>query len=233
MDRKYIVAILAAALIGFFGVLLLMPPSLDDGTERLPWRTAADADGRTRVFGFTLGATPLAEVRRVLRNDGTLNLFRTPDRPEPLAAEVFFEQIYLHSLRADFVFTLDLDQETLGAMYERGLRISQAESGAKKIKLDPADAEILADRPIRSIAYLPQARLDETLLARRFGEPQERRTEPDTGVVHWLYPDRGMDLARDPKGKIVIQYVNRADFGKLLEPLQASAATASRYIRSR
>ena len=45
-------------------------------------------------------------------------------------------------------------------MYERGLRISQLESGGKKVKLDPADVETLLNRPIRSITYLPQARLE-------------------------------------------------------------------------
>ncbi len=224
MDRKYILTILAAALIGFFATLLLMPPTIDDGTPRLPWRTAVDAAGRTQVFGFTLGETPLAEVRRVFGEDGTVNLFHNPGRPRAFAAEAYFEQIYLQSLRAEFVVAIDLDQRALSGMYDRGLRISQAESGAKKVKLDPADAETLAARPIRSIAYLPQARLPEALLERRFGKPQERRTEPETGIVHWLYPERGMDLARDPKGKIVVQYVNPSDFDALLVPLDMAGA---------
>jgi hypothetical protein len=227
MDRKYILVILAAASIGFFGTMLLMPPTVDDGTPRLPWRTALDAQGRSQAFGFTLGETPLAEVRRVFGEDGTLNLFHNPDRSEPFAAEAFFEQIYLQSLRGEFVVTLDLDQDALGAMYDRGLRISQTESGAKKVKLDPADADLLAARPIRSIAYLPQARLPETLLERRFGTPHERLSEPKTGIVHWLYPQRGIDLARDPKGKIVVQYVNPSDFQSLMAPLNAAVAEAA------
>jgi hypothetical protein len=221
MDRKYVLTIVAAVLIGFLGVMLLMPPMIDDGTERLPWQSALDKAGHTQVFGFTLGETPLADVRRVFKEDGTLSLFHNPGRTEPFAVEAYFEQIYLQSLRADFVVALGLDQATLGQMYDRGLRISQLESGGKKVKLDPRDAEILAARPIRTIAYLPQARLPEPLLERRFGKPEERRTEPKTGIVHWLYPARGMDIARDPKGKIVIQYANSADFASLLAPLDA------------
>lgn len=224
MDRKYILTIVAAALFGFVGVMLLMPPTIDDGTERLPWRATVDPAGRSQVFGFTLGETALAEVRRVFEDDGTLSLFHNPGRPEPFAVEAYFEQIYLQSLRADFVVTLDLDQATLGQMYDRGLRISQLESGAKKVKLDPGDAETLGARPIRSIAYLPQARLPESLLERRFGKPEERRAEPKTGIVHWLYRARGMDIARDPKGKVVIQYVNPAGFDALRAPLDAPSA---------
>jgi hypothetical protein len=221
MDRKYILGIVAAALLGFVGVMLLMPPTIDRGADRLPWRAAIGPAGRSQAFGFTLGETSLAEVRRVFGEDGALSLFHNPDRPEPFAVEAYFEQIYLQRLRADFVVALDLDQATLGQMYDRGLRISQLESGAKKVKLNPADAETLAGRAIRSIAYLPQARLPETLLERRFGKPEARRTEPKTGIVHWLYPARGMDIARDPNGKVVIQYVNLADFDALRAPLDA------------
>ena len=218
MDRKIILGVVGAALLGFFAVLLLIPPTIDDGEVRLPWRTATNAAGQTQVFGFTLGETSLAEVRELFGQEGTINLFETPEREERYGVEVYFEQVYLQSLRADFVITLDVDQPTLEAMYERGLRISQLGSGSKKIKLDPVDVEALLPRPIRSITYLPQARLDEPLIERRFGTPAERRTEPETGIVHWLYPERGIDIARDPKGKVVIQYVSQSDVAQLLAP---------------
>jgi hypothetical protein len=219
MDRKIVLTILGSALLGFFAVLLLIPPTIDDGQVRLPWRTTTNAAGQTEVFGFTLGQTTLKEVRDLFGQEGTINLFETPGRRDRFGVEVYFEQVYLQSLRADFVITLDLDQKTLGAMYERGLRISQLGSGARKVKLDPVDVEALLPRAIRSITYLPQARLDEALIEKRFGIPAERRSEPETGITHWLYPDRGIDVARDPKGKVVIQYVSLADFAEVLSPL--------------
>jgi hypothetical protein len=225
MDRKFVLSILTAAILGFFAVLLLIPPTINDGTIRLPWLVTVDPAGHTQVFGFTLGQTTLAEVRTLFADEGTINLFETRDQGEHYGVEAFFEQVYLQSLRANFVFTLDLDQATLTPMYERGLRISKVGSGARKVKLDPADVDTLLERPIRSITYLPQARLDEDLIAKRFGTPEETRTEPETGIVHWLYPERGMDIARDPKGKVVIQYVNPGDFTALLAPLPAPSAT--------
>ncbi len=219
MDRKYIIAILFAALMGFVGAMLLMPPTVQDDTVRLPWRVTTDQAGRTRVFGLTLGQTRLAELRELFGEEGTISLFESPGTAEPLAVEVYFEQVYLQSLRADFVITLDVDQATLRPMYERGLRISQMESGDRRVKLDPADVETLLHRPIRSITYLPQARLSDETLLKRFGNPSDRRLDPSNGIVHWLYPDRAFDIARNTKGKIVIQYVNRADFQKLAQPL--------------
>lgn len=219
MDRKIVLGVVGAALLGFFAVLLLMPPTIDDGQVRLPWRIGTSPDGHTQVFGFTLGETTLAQVRDLFGQEGTINLFVTPGPTDRYGVEAYFEQVYLQGLRAEFVITVDLDEETLGAMYERGLRISKLGSGSRKVKLDPADVETLLPRPIRTITYLPQARLEEALIEKRFGTPAERRTESDTGIVHWLYPDRGFDIARDPNGKVVIQYVDRADFAELLAPL--------------
>ncbi|ADC61401.1 hypothetical protein [Allochromatium vinosum] len=222
MDRSIVLSILGAAVLGFVGMLLLMPDPIEDEIARLPWLIEQDADGRTQVFGFTLGATTLAEVRQVFREDGEVNLFRTLGPSGTLAAEVYFEQIHLERLRADFVLTLDVDQTTLAAMYERGLRISQTGSGSQKVKLDPSDTERLAERPIRAIVYLPKARLDAALIEQRFGTPSRRLTESETGIVHWLYPKRGLDIGRDPNGRVVMQYVNPADFGAILEPLTTS-----------
>jgi hypothetical protein len=219
MDRSIVLSILGAAALGFVGMLLLIPDPIEDSVTRLPWLIERDAGGRTQVFGFTLGATTLAEVRQVFREDGEINLFQTPGPSGTLAAEVYFEQIHLERLRADFVLTLDVDQATLVSMYNRGLRISQTGSGSQKIKLDPHDAERLAERPIRAIVYLPKARLDAALIEPRFGTPSQRLTEPETGIVHWLYPERGLDIGRDAGGRVVMQYVNPADFSAILEPL--------------
>jgi hypothetical protein len=118
------------------------------------------------------------------------------------------------------------DDRTLAPMYERGLRISQLGSGAKKVKLDPADIETLAARPIAAITYLPWKSLDAEIVDKRFGPPAEKRVEQQTGVTHWLYPDKGMDLAMDKNGGVVIQYVNRDDYARLIAPLDAMTQAA-------
>lgn len=227
MDRSIVLSILGAAVLGFIGMLLLMPAPIEDEVARLPWLIEQDAGGRTQVFGFTLGETTLAEVRRVFREDGEINLFRASGPSRTLAAEVYFEQIHLERLRADFVLTLDADQATLESMYARGLRISQTGSGSQKVKLDPTDVERLSAQPIRAITYLPKARLDEALIEQRFGAPNQRLTESETGIVHWLYPERGLDIGRDPGGRVVMQYVNPADFATVLAPLKSEDGGAS------
>jgi hypothetical protein len=230
MERNIILSLLAVAVLGSIGVWLLIPETRDDGVQRLPWLVEQNAGGRTRVFGFTLGETTLGEVRELFGEEGEINLFARLDaggNPQSYAVEAYFDDVYLNGLRADFVFALTPIQATLAAMYERGLRISQLGSGSKKVKLDPTDVGALLNAPIDSITYLPWKSLDAEIIRNRFGDPAEKRVEPETDVTHWLYPAKGMDLAIDANGGVVIQYVDRGDFDRITAPLgDASPAGA-------
>ena len=228
MDRKMILSILAVAVLAFIGIMLLLPDeNIEDQTPRLPWQVEQDGQGRTQVFGFTLGETTLGEIRGLFQEEGEINLFARLDPDHQAvgyAVEAYFDQIYLNRIRGDFVIGIQADAATLAPMYERGLRISQLGSGAKKVKLEPADIATLETLPISTITYLPWKSLDAEIVEKRFGSPAEQRLEPETGVTHWLYPDKGMDLAMDKKGGVVIQYVNRDAFADLIAPLETLAS---------
>ena len=222
MDRKIILTTLAAALMGFIGIMLILSvlPDKRPGFGLYPWHVSRDAAGRVRVFDLTVGESRLADVRALLGDEGKINLFENPDGSH--SVEVYFDNILLSNLQADWLVTLDVSEDQLGVMYDRGLRISKTGSGSHKVKLDPADVEQLADTPIRVLTYLPWKRLEPRDIVGNFGDPAERRTE-ESGVVHWLYPDKGMDVARDAKGGVVIQYLNPADFERAVALLPAPA----------
>ncbi len=222
MDRKILLSILAAALMGFIGIWLLLSILPDEraGLRLYPWDVSRDAAGNTRVFDLSIGDSTLAEVRMLLGEEGKINLFENRDGTR--SVEVYFDNILLSNLKADWIVTLDLPEDLLAALYERGLRISKAGSGSRKVKLDPADVEQLAEAPIRTLTYLPWKSLEPRDIAGRFGEPAEQRKEA-TGVVHWLYPQRGMDIARDADGGVVIQYLNPPDFARAVALLPLPA----------
>jgi hypothetical protein len=224
MDRKIILSVLAAALMGFLGIWLLLSITPDQraGVRLYPWDVSRDAAGQTRVLDLTLGQSTLADARALAGEEGKINLFDNPDGSRTV--EVFFDDVILSNIRADWIITLDLDQDRLGAMYDRGLRVSKMSSGSHKVKMTPEDVEALATVPVRSLTYLPWKSLEARDIAGNFGPPAEQRTEQKSGVVHWLYPDKGMDIARDPDGGVVIQYLNPADYGRAVALLPAPAA---------
>jgi hypothetical protein len=217
MDRKIILGVLALTLIALALAISLPGGRKVDEAPKLPWLVAVNDSGLSSVFGLTVGASRLAEARTIFQEQGVSNLFQS--EADELSVETYFQSLYLSGIRADMVLTLEVDQPTLREFFDRGVRISKLESGAKKINLTGEDEARLADARIGHITYIPGTDLPEDLILSRFGEPSRRLAEA-SGIVHWLYPEKGLDIAVNPDGKEVLQYVQPARFEELLKPLQ-------------
>ncbi|EIC23525.1 hypothetical protein [Thiorhodovibrio frisius] len=226
MDRNIILTTLAAAVLGIAGLWLLLslnPPAEPPGPPQLPWNVTRSAGDHTQVFGLTLGESRLADLRALLADQGKLSLFVGAD--SGMTMEAFFDDIVLSGLRADWVASLQIPAAQLDAIYQRGLRITSLGDGKRRVSLAPEDAARLTEAPLHRLTYLPWKRLEPRDIAGNFGEPSERIAEK-TGVQHWLYPDLGMDIARDPEGAVVIQYLNPKDFHTARTRLLQAASTA-------
>lgn len=209
------VAILSALILA---AAILMPGKAIDQSD-LPWHIEHPAPDTTRIFGLTLGVSTVTDAERRFREEAKPSLFKSPDGR--LVAEMFFEQVELAGLKSRIVVSIAVPAAELQAMYERGLRISATGSG-KKITPAPDDAARLRELPIGSLTYMPSVRLEEDIFRRRFGQPGQRIREKESGAVHWLYPQDGLDITLGGAEKPVLQYVPPKDFGKLLQPLLAS-----------
>jgi len=214
MERKIALSILAITLLAI-GIAILMPGGRQvDPDPKLPWLIEVNADGSSTVFGLTLGKSSVAEVRKLLGEEGEITLFAKPDGE--LTIEAYFERVFLNGLKADWVMTADLTQEQMRPMYDNGARVSKLGSGEQKVTLRTEDMVAVAAAPIRHFTYLPVADLEPELIESRFGTPTRRIAEAETGVSHWLYPDKGLDIAVDPDRKEVFQYVAPKDFQRLV-----------------
>lgn len=217
MDRKIGFGLLLITLVAL-AVAILSPGGRSvDPNPKLPWLIEVDARGDILVFGLKLGQSTLADARDVFQDQGKINLFLSPQGE--YAIEAYFQRLYLSGLRADIVLTLDVEQQEAEQIFGRGLRISKLGSGAKKVDMTKPDQDLLAEERIALITYLPATDLDEKILSRHFGEPQQKLSEAKSGVVHWLYPEKGLDIAVNPEGKEVFQYVRPSAFEELLKPL--------------
>ncbi|MCP3866730.1 MAG: hypothetical protein GY703_01250 [Gammaproteobacteria bacterium] len=219
MERKIFLGILGATLLALALAVFLPGGRTVDQHPKLPWLIQIDPEGFPTIFGLTLEKSTLADAREIFQQKGKTNLFVSPDNE--LAFETYFEKLYLSGLRASMVLTLSVDDQTATRIYERGLRISQLGTGSKKVKLAEPDVEALGQAPVAHITYIPGSNLEPELIANRFGEPQRRIGEA-SGVTHWLYPDRGLDIAVNPDGKEVFQYISPANFHKLVQPLEVN-----------
>lgn len=221
MERNIIGGLLIATLLGLAIAILIPGGKSTDTSPMLPWQVTIDANGNSSVFGITMDQSTLSDAENLYQKKSTVSLFASPDNN--YAIEAFFERLYLSGIRANLVMNIDIDPNTAAQMMERGIRISRLGSGSSKVTLNEEDLKRIGASTISLITYLPATDLDEELIQKRFGEPKERIPEA-SGTVHWLYPDKGLDIALSPKTKEVFQYIPPARFEQIRTPLLQKAA---------
>ncbi|HXU92196.1 MAG TPA: hypothetical protein VFP33_00925 [Gallionella sp.] len=214
--------------VGILSVLIFVGSFFIPGDPRkkedLPWHIEHSTQDTVRVFGLTLGESTANDAEKRFKEEAKPSLFKSPDGK--LVAEVFFEQVDLAGLRSKIVLTIAVPDAEMLSMYERGLRMAATGSG-KKITMTPEDIAKLRTLPISSLTYMPGSRVEEDLFLKRFGQPAQRVREKKTGVIHWLYPQSGLDIALGGEEKPLLQYVPPKEFDKLTRPLLADGELIS------
>ena len=222
MNRFGIAAIVVAALLGVLAAPLLLPPKQEAPppiTHGMPWQIELPAPGASRVFGLTLGGekpSTLTDAQRAFPELLKLALLAPPE--QPLALEAYFETVAIGPLSGKLVLTVAATTAELEAMRDKAAKTDHLETGIRKFTLNEADRLRAENMPLAGIVFIPAARLDESIILQRFGAPAERIRQGET-LEHFLYPDKGLDLVLDSKGKEVLQYVAPAGFAKLRAPL--------------
>lgn len=219
MDKKIILGAVALAVVST-SILLLAPDNSVNTPDTLPWRITHPTPDSTRVFGITLGQTSLDEAAVAFKHETEveISLFKPTDAK--MSVEAFFEEVNFNGLKAKIILTIAVPADELQGMYERGLRMNSAPSG-KRITLTFDDLARVRKLPVASLTYLPNVRLEDAIIAKRFGEPAQRVSETKVGVTHWLYPQHGLDVVLSASEKPLLQYLSPKDFELLRAPLLA------------
>ena len=218
VDKKIILSVIALV-VAYFSFVLMQPDKAVNTGDTLPWNIAHPTPDTIRVFGVTLGQSTLADAEQTFKEQAEIVLFKSDDAK--MAVEAFIEEVNFNGLKAKMVMTVAIPPEEMQGMFDRGLRTSGTPSG-KRITLAADDLERVRKAPVASLTYLPAVRLEEAVLAKRFGTPSQRVRETRSGVVHWLYPQHGLDVVLGGSEKPLLQYVSPRDFELLRTPLIAN-----------
>lgn len=227
--KKFISVI--ALLLALLAVLILVPlfshPDHKGPTpaQGLPWQIEIQPDGKSKVFGLTLGQSTLADARRELGTDMQIALIAAPG--EAGAVEAFYDNLTAGFVAGKMILTVELPTDQLTQMRDRAVKSEYMESTTRRITLAPADLQKAEVAPIRAISFIPSINLDEAMVAQRFGPPAEKIPAGEN-LVHLLYPSKGLDVVVDQKGKEVLQYVQPSQFEKLRAPLLEKAKEATK-----
>lgn len=224
MSRHIFLSVLFFSLLAV-GVGIFVLPGKEPRDVRLPWQITVTDGGGLQVLGVELGRTTLGEAELAFSEPSEVSLFIQEDGER--VVEAYFDSVDISGIRARIVIVMALSEAQLASMYERGVRLANMGGGRRKVTLADEDMARLKQLPIGSMTYIPRASLDEKLVEARFGQPAERIAEPEGATVHWLYPDKGLDVALDPEGSEVLQYVRPGDFDRIRSPLLEAAAADS------
>jgi hypothetical protein len=186
-------------------------------TNGMPWQIETLPGGESRVFDLTLGRSTLAEAKARFGNEIQLALVAEPD--EDGNVEGYYESVTAGFVAGKLIITAELPKDVIEGMRERAPKTEYMQSTTRKARLADADLAVALAAPIRGMAFIPSAQLDEAIVFERFGQPAER-IRVNEHVEHLLYPAKGLDLVLDSKGKELLQYVAPARFEALRTPLK-------------
>jgi hypothetical protein len=205
MEKKIFFWVVSLSLVATALAILLPGGRTVDSNPRLPWDITVDASNDVSVFGLTLNQSHLIDAREIFQAQGEINMFLS-DTGDP-ALEAYFERVFLNGLRADIILVLKAEAAQLQGLFNRGSRISRTSDTIHKVELSSEDLLLTANLPIELINYIPAANLDEALIRNRFGEPSKKISEGESGIIHWIYPEKGLSIGINPEGKELIQYM--------------------------
>ncbi|MGC2049197.1 MAG: hypothetical protein WA635_11380, partial [Gallionella sp.] len=217
MDKKIFLGVVALVIVST-SLLLLAPDNAVHTPDTLPWNITHPTPDTTRIFGITLGKSTLDQAAEIFKHETEIEISLFKPTDGILGVEAFVEEVNFNGLKAKIVMNIAVPKEELQGMYERGLRINNTPSG-KRITLTYDDLIRVRNSPIASLTYLPSARLEESVITKRFGEPAQRVRENGTNITHWLYPQHGLDVVLGGKEKPLLQYLPPKDFELLTAPL--------------
>lgn len=189
----------------------------------MPWDIATPPDGTSKVMGLVLSqgqaGSTLADARLRWGENMQIAIIAAPGEDGTL--EAFVDPAQAGFISGKVVITAYLQASEVRGMRERAIKSEFMESTTRKYTLAAADLPAALKAPVTALSFIPQANLDEATIVARFGSPSER-VRSNGHLEHFLYPDKGLDIALDSEGKELLQYVAPSQFERLRMPLTAS-----------
>ncbi len=195
----------------------------------LPWQIEILDDGSTKIFGLQPGKSLLSDALKILGADMDMAIITASGELANDDAgnynigslEMYYGHYKAGLLSGKLVLQSNASEQDIKRWRENSPKFDYMPTGlAKKHLLLDSDLEQALEKTIISLTFIPAVNLDEEVILARFGQPDQRVEL--AGVIHFLYPKKGLDIALHEESKEVLQYVAPDAFQKLIQPLSKS-----------
>jgi len=188
-----------------------------DTLEGLPWQITIFPDGSTQIFGLHIGVSRLSDALEMLGSDMDIAIIASTGEVGNL--EMYYGHYRAGLLSGKLILQTDIQPQTIKSLKDNAAKFEYMASGlAKKYILSTENLPQILGQTIIGLTFIPSVNLNEEVVQARFGMPAEQ-IQSD-GVVHYLYPDKGLHIALHAKSKEVLQYVPPEKFQQLVQPLK-------------
>ena len=191
--------------------MLLVSPFLNESENTeiitgLPWQIDILPDGSTQVFGLHIGVSRLSDVLGILGDDD-MELAIIAATDEVGSLEMYYGHYRASVISGKLIVQTSASEQLIKGWREKAVKSDYMASGqAKKYLLSGDELKQALDEVVTGLTFIPAINLDEEIILARFGEPVERVQLE--GAIHFLYPEKGLDVALFEGAKEVIQYVS-------------------------
>ena len=215
MTRLFsIVLFLTIILVALFS----LKPDSEHSTEiiqGLPWQIEVLPNGESRVFGVTLGQSTLEDAHQKLGDDMELAVIVAPGT-DTGGLEMYYGHYKAGVFSGKLIIAAGMTPETVSRLVKNAIKSDYMDSGARKFTLNPDDLPVALRAPVSSMTFIPVVNIDKTSAIKRFG-PADETVHVSEHETHLLYPDQGLEIIINTKGKDIIQYVAPRDFDRLIK----------------
>lgn len=184
--------------------------------SNLPWQITVTNPQILHVFDLDIGKTTLGQAVNVLKSEYQLAWFENlaqDNKQHNISLEAYFLRVNLSGLRAKVILELETKSLDIDYLKQHSGKPEILASRAIKYPLDDL-AQLMGNRVIKSLTYVPKSSVDAELLKSRFGQAEEI-IAVNENTEFWLYPHKGLLITVNKKGKEAFQYVPTADFQRL------------------
>lgn len=199
----FIIVLLGGFLL-FFLMLVFVPEPTKVDEHTLPWKSVINEEGNIEALGLETNVTSVIEAKWMFRDDINIKLFAKDNKSNKFA-EAFLPSLYVGGLHSAIVLRINVSEEKIAEIYNRGVKIRMNESGIFEITPTQADDLFLKNQTFSSIVLVPRKNLTPEIIKHRFGEP-EKIIVDDTGLSHWFFPEKGLKILHSEKGREALIY---------------------------
>lgn len=184
--------------------------------QTLPWQINTYED-TIQVFSIILGHTSLQEAIDTFGSDYEIAVIVPKQQTGSL--ELFYSRFNSGPLSGKMILVADADDNHIQQLRQYATSKSYIETGSQKIKLNEEQASLALPLKIKALTFAPIARLNKDLVIERFGPPAEI-IQSSEFVSQLLYPEQGLLIIINDKGKDFLEYTQPSNFQQLIKEIR-------------